>query len=104
MSSAQAAFDRLRPQTAWQRYFPHRGDPWDERKVAHLYRRAAFGASWDQLADGTRSTPDRLVEQLLRGGDGQAEFEADVHRLEAGVLTSGNPQQLKSLWLYRLLH
>jgi len=33
----------LDPKTAWQPYTPTAGDPWDARKVGHLYRRAGFG-------------------------------------------------------------
>ncbi|MBV9125473.1 MAG: hypothetical protein JO112_19165 [Planctomycetes bacterium] len=37
------------PRWAWAPYEPSDKSPWDIRKVGHLYRRAAFGASWSEL-------------------------------------------------------
>ena len=44
MNEAQQMFDRFSPSTAWQPYYPLGTNPWNATKVAHLYRRAAFGA------------------------------------------------------------
>ncbi len=38
------------PRWAWQRYRPSDEAPWDLKRVGHLYRRAAFGATMDELA------------------------------------------------------
>lgn len=104
MSTAQHAFERFTPETAWGAYFPSRGNPWDAVKVAHLYRRAACGASEEQIRAGVASSPERLVAQLIEGGDGRDEFERDIRWLERGALDSGEPRQLKGVWIYRLLH
>jgi len=103
MNSAQKAFDRFRPETAWAAYFPNPSNPWNRAKAAHLFRRAAFGAAWDRIEQGANASPGALVDELLTGRD-TTQFEEDFHRLQQGVLASGQPDQLKALWTYRLLH
>ena len=56
------------PRRAWERYTPGQTNPWDLKKVGHLYRRAAFGATWDERHEGVQLGPDKLVDRLLKGG------------------------------------
>lgn len=100
--SSQTAFDRFRPGTAWQAYFPNGSNPWNAEKVAHLYRRAAFGANWDEIQQGVAASSDRLVSQLLEGGPQQEAFAEEADRLAEGAIDSGDPQRLKAAWLYRM--
>ena len=46
-------------------YVPSPVKPWNERRVAHLYRRLGFGATPDQIQQGLQMTPSQLVDQLL---------------------------------------
>jgi uncharacterized protein (DUF1800 family) len=103
MTPAQQALDRFRPDTAWQPYFPNGANPWNEAKVAHLYRRTACGAAWRDIQAGANSTPADLVAKLVAGGDAER-FEEEAARLEAGALATAEPRQLKAVWLYRLLY
>ena len=59
------------PRRAWEPYWPSGPNPWDLRKAGHLYRRAAFGATWAELDDGVKGGPQACVDRLL-GGTGQA--------------------------------
>ncbi len=104
MSTAEQALRRLRPDVAWTSYFPNPSNLWDDVKVAHLWRRASGGASAEQIERGLKTTPADLIRSLLDGGLGQAAFEAEIAKLREGVLTSNDPQQLKGLWIYRMLH
>ena len=104
MTTAQESFDRFSPGTAWEPYYPISTNPWDTVKVGHLYRRGAFGATWEQVQAGLDATPDELVTRLVQGGPGQEAYEAEVARLVDGALESGEPPQLKAVWFYRLLH
>ena len=101
--SAQTTFERFRPETAWQAYFPNGANPWNPEKVAHLYRRAAFGANWNEIQQGVGSTPAKVVSRLLEGGNDQDRFAEEAERLTAGAIASGEPQRLKAAWLYRML-
>jgi uncharacterized protein (DUF1800 family) len=104
MIDAQAIFDKFPPKTAWQSYFPLGTNPWDTRKVSHLYRRAAFGASWKTIQAGLKSSPDQLVETLMQGEEGERQFNRDSEQQLDQVLRSQEPRQLKAWWLYRMLN
>jgi hypothetical protein len=64
--------DDVDPRWAWAEYEPEASRPWTLAMAGHLYRRAAFGATFGQLeqafSDGPRRTVDCLVrcEQDLR--------------------------------------
>ncbi len=102
-STAQQAIDRFRPETAWEAYFPSRTNRWDEVKVGHLWRRAAFGASWDQMRAGLEQSPEELTSQLLQGDARLEEFDAGVERIRRGVLETNDVKALQALWMQRLL-
>ncbi len=106
MSHAQEALDRFSPDDAWKPYVPGGSNPWDEVRVAHLYRRAGFGARWSDLQAGVQASPAELVNRFMAGGSGDAErqFEAEVARLRAGVVKGNAPLEAKALWLYRMLY
>lgn len=46
-------------------YVPTAAKPWNARRVAHLYRRLGFGATYQQIQQGLLLTPSALVDQLL---------------------------------------
>ncbi|MCE7923146.1 MAG: DUF1800 domain-containing protein [Haliscomenobacteraceae bacterium CHB4] len=46
-------------------YVPTTSKPWNARRVAHLYRRLGFGATYAQIQQGLQMTPSALVDQLL---------------------------------------
>jgi uncharacterized protein (DUF1800 family) len=86
------------PRWAWQRYRPSAEAPWDAKRVGHLYRRAAFGATLAELDEGVRRGPERTVTLMLRGREG--EQERDTSLLAENIAAP----QLPALWLYRLLY
>ncbi|MCS6851265.1 MAG: DUF1800 domain-containing protein [Gemmataceae bacterium] len=92
------------PRWAWQPYRPTQQEPWDLRKVGHLYRRAAFGASWPELHDALRDGPDKTIDALLRGGPGQEEFDRLMAPLAHSLADANNGSQLRAWWLYRMLY
>jgi len=48
-------------------YEPSPQNPWNTKKIAHLYRRLGFGASYDNLQAGLALSPSQLVDQLING-------------------------------------
>src|SRR5688500_11970662 len=101
MTAAQRTLDRFTPNLAWEPFCPSRSNRWDRVKVAHLYRRAAFGPTWEQLESGVSAGMSSLVGQLMTGGADHAAFEAAVDRLRPGVLDSRDIAQLQALWFHR---
>jgi uncharacterized protein (DUF1800 family) len=94
------------PRTAWERYVPSEASPWDLKKAGHLFRRAAFGASWEELQTAVREGPERSITSLLRGRDDREadELWAMMSRTVAGTDPQDAGNQLAPLWLYRMLY
>ncbi|HEX4592302.1 MAG TPA: DUF1800 domain-containing protein, partial [Gemmataceae bacterium] len=90
------------PRWAWEPYRTTAENPWDLRKAGHLYRRAAFGAIWDELQTAVADGPDTAVEKLLRGRD-DAGFEKNCQTMAASIGRFNNDGQLATWWLYRLV-
>jgi uncharacterized protein (DUF1800 family) len=90
------------PRWAWEPYRPSDQDPWDLRRAGHLYRRAAFGASWEDLQAAVADGPEKSVEKLLRGRDDLA-FERDSRFMADSVRRVNNDNQLAPWWLHRLV-
>jgi uncharacterized protein (DUF1800 family) len=92
------------PQWAWQPYQPGADMPWDVKRVGHLYRRAAFGATWKELQDGVKAGPQALLARLFKGGSGQEEFDARMAPLARTIINSNNAAQMRAWWLARMLY
>ncbi len=92
------------PTWAWDAYRPTPQSPWDLRKVGHLYRRATFAASHVELEHGLQMGPDRLIDHLLAGGDGQDKFDAQTLALSKSIERVNNGFQARAWWLYRMLY
>src|SRR5450432_3274993 len=91
------------PRSAWERYRPTAESPWDLKKAGHLYRRAAFGASLEELQTAVREGPDRTIASLLQGRP-DADADALWTTMSRTVATTNNGDQLPALWLYRMLY
>ncbi len=46
-------------------YVPDSNKPWNATRVAHLYKRLSFGASYDEIQAGLALTPSQLVDNLI---------------------------------------
>jgi uncharacterized protein (DUF1800 family) len=91
-------------QGPWAAYEPTVEDPWDLRKVAHLHRRAGFGATWAELQRDLREGPIASVQRLLAPASMSVEEMQTLDTLRQGVLDSGDADRLKAWWLYRILY
>jgi uncharacterized protein (DUF1800 family) len=90
--------------TPWATYTPTSKDPWDLRKVAHLHRRAGFGASWAELHRDLKDGPKAAVDRILKLREVTAEEKQVLDSLRQGVLDSADADRLKAWWLYRVLY
>ena len=92
----------LDPLNAWDTWQPWEGDPWDQRAAAHLFRRAGFGATLDELREALTKAPADVVEDLLTAEE-PAEYVRQIQSLAASALATGNVRQLSAWWTYRML-
>src|ERR1700681_3870760 len=85
----------------WAPYQPTPQDPWDLRKVAHLHRRAGFGATWPELQRDLRAGPAASVSRLLNPPVASADEMQVLDGLRRSADTSD--ERLKAWWLYRVV-
>jgi uncharacterized protein (DUF1800 family) len=90
------------PAWAWAPYKPDPARPWNLRWAGHLYRRAAFGPTWDQLQRALTDGPERTIDKLLRPGDEAAAFNRSCDEDEAAA-GSGSAEGLRGWWLRRMV-
>lgn len=97
-----AATEKLSdPGWAWAAYQPDARRPWNLALAGHLYRRAAFGASWDQLQQALSDGPQRAVDKLLRPQADTAAFNRAYDGYEASA--AGSIDGLQAWWLRRII-
>jgi uncharacterized protein (DUF1800 family) len=96
--------EAIDPRWAWQRYEPGPKSPWDVKKVGHLYRRVAFGATAAELEVGVKAGPAKTIDKLLKGGPGLAEFDKMMAPLARSIAQVNSGNQARAWWLYRMLY
>ncbi len=94
---------QVNPRWAWQRYQPSAAAPWRLKKVGHLYRRATFGATMQELESALQVGPDRAIDQILQGRP-DAEAEEVWGMVTRGLRQFNSGDQLPAAWLYRMLY
>jgi uncharacterized protein (DUF1800 family) len=87
------------PNWAWKPYEPSAERPWTLAGAGHLYRRAAFGATWAELKRAVADGPQRAVDRLLRPEGDFAAFNQAYDRDEASASVEG----LRAWWLRRMI-
>ncbi len=88
----------------WAPFQPTTKDPWDLPKVAHLHRRAGFGAARAELARDVKDGPAASVDRLLKPRPLNDDEKQVLDSLRQGVLDSHDSARLKAWWLYRVLY
>ncbi len=91
----------------WQPYKPTDSQLWNLRRVKHLHRRAALGATWTELQRDLRDGPEASITRLLEGKSrslGQREdFESMARIIGDSAARSDDENRLKAWWLFRFL-
>src|SRR5262249_53679616 len=104
MSATLPPIDKIDPVEAWRPWKPTPADPWGRKWAAHLYRRAAFGASREELLEADKLGPDGTLELLLRGRPGADEMLRTINDIGRVAATrDDNGEQLRGWWLYAML-
>jgi uncharacterized protein (DUF1800 family) len=95
---------RSRTALPWARSEPSTDDPWDLREVAHLHRRAGFGATRAELIRDQQAGSDASIDHLLHAPEPSAEEADAIEGLRQTARASQNLDLLKVCWLNRILH
>ena len=90
------------PDWAWSDFKPSEERPWNIRTAAHLFRRAGFGATHEELSAAIKKPPGDVVDELLNASEPN-NFLSDMNSLADAAIATGNPKQLSAWWAYRML-
>ena len=90
------------PRTAWTPYEPDARRPWTLAMAGHLFRRAAFGATWTELQRALGDGPAAAVDRLLRPEGDLAAFHREYDEYDAGA--AGGVEARRAWWLRRMIH
>jgi uncharacterized protein DUF1800 len=93
--------DQLDGKWAWTAYQPTNDNPWDLKKAGHLYRRAAFGATWPELQAAVSEGPERTIDRLLKGRAPAAGYGEAAPGMDA--VARKNIGLARGWWLTRML-
>ncbi len=91
------------PVWAWAPYEPDARRPWDLPRAGHLFRRAAFGATWDRLQRALADGPARTIDALLRPDAEMADFDKTYDEYDAAAARSNTTDGLRAWWLRRMI-
>ncbi len=98
---------KLDPAEAWKPWTPSAADPWSLKWAGHLYRRAAFGATWSELQAAVKAGPEATLHKLFTPGPEQAQFDEIMDKLapDSGQYQPANQggDNLQGWWLYRMI-
>lgn len=76
---------------------------WTRRAAAHLYRRAGFCASSDELDAAVARPPADVVRDLVQVRGEPAAYLQEMGELAATLLAAGDATRLPAWWTYRML-
>lgn len=100
-------------EVVWQPYEPTENEPWDLRKVAHLHRRAGFGANWHELMRDLDAGPAESIGRFLDVGEVSVAFRQVTEAMwrsaggdeEAdGYPPASDARRGAEWWLYRMAY
>ena len=91
------------PDWAWARYAPSDAQPWTIQLAGHLYRRAGFGANFDELQRATNDGAQRVVDRLIDFDADVPESYSAIQRDEQAAARSGSIESLSAWWLRRMV-
>jgi len=89
------------PGWAWAVYRPNAQQPWNLTQAGHLYRRAAFGANWNQLQQALSDGPQRTIDKLLKPQADTTAFNNTYDGYDNS--TAGSIKNLRAWWLRRII-
>jgi len=89
------------PGWAWAVYQPNTQQPWNLTQAGHLFRHAAFGASWDQLQRALSDGPQRTIDTLLNPQTDTTAFNNTYDGYDNSA--AGSIKSLRAWWLRRII-
>lgn len=92
------------PEWAWSPYEPSAERPWNTRLAAHLFRRAGFGVTTEELNEAAERSPADVVQNLVVQAVAVSKDDVSADPLARAMLATGNARSLAAWWLHRMLN
>ena len=102
--NARPPLDKLDPAHEWREWQPDERTRWDRKWIGHLYRRAAFGTTLDEMRAAEQRGPRATIDLLMQGEPGCDEYLPAMLTAGESIAGRGEPADLRGWWLYCMLH
>src|SRR5262245_32529028 len=99
-----ADLGRVDPADAWQTWLPDARQSFDARWAGHLFRRAAFGATPDELQTAGRAGLATTIDRLCAGDPRAEARSALLSDTGEQFAREDDTGSLRGWWLYAMLH
>src|SRR5262245_57944206 len=98
-----ADLNKVDPTAAWQPWAPAVNE-WSVKWTAHLFRRAGFGASPEELERAVKEGYTATLERFLQGGPETSKRDAMLADVGEVLAKDAEPNKIRGWWLYAMLH
>lgn len=95
---------KIDPHWAWETYQPSDKCPWTLEKAGHLFRRAAWGATKNDLQQAVKEGVEVTISRLIETPGDYASFEHKMERLAVPLAEGADENRLRAWWLYVMLN
>src|SRR5262249_16495681 len=103
MSTAPQPLDKIDPILAWKPWEPDAKQPWDLKWAGHLYRRAGFGATHEELLNAVHNGLSTTMKSLFEGDPQRAARDRALAKEGVVVARKGDVLDLRGWWVERML-
>ena len=103
MPAEPLSLDKLDPVEAWKPWEPANkklGLKW----AGHLYRRAGFGATRDELHRAANESPAAVIDRFFAIEPDRRAKDSELAQQGIEIAAANNARELRAWWLDRMLH
>src|SRR5439155_20715346 len=103
-AAALESLDKLDPVEAWKPWEPTAKDPWGLKWAGHLLRRAAFGATPDELRRTAADDHTSVIRRLLTGDATRTHRDDALAEEGRKIAEANNAFDMRGWWIDRMMN
>ena len=89
---------------SWSSWQPSKEQPWDWRRVIHLWRRAGFAPDWGMIQTSLREGYEATLQRVLNPDPTKRQpFEELAETIGEAAVGADSAERLRAWWVYRML-
>jgi uncharacterized protein (DUF1800 family) len=96
--------NRVDPRQAWEPWIPDDRQPWNARWAGHLFRRASFAASPEEVDRAIKDGFAPTLNRLLKGEERHTDFTPVLADLGEQFAREGAIETVRAWWVYVMMH